>query len=162
MSTWVVTPLVLLVSTSRNDFALPRSFSDAVSKALPEMFGLTVSLGAPVGSTFCVGKLVPPDPEPLHPLSATAAAAQAATTATHLDAGPVKAFTSRIGDDGPRPYATRLPPAVQLSGGVNVPVRASPAARPFAAITSAILREASSIISSPSIAEPFAPPASDV
>ncbi len=37
-----------------------------------------------------------------------------------------------------------------------------PAARPLPEITSAILREASSIISSPSMAEPFAPPASDV
>ena len=37
-----------------------------------------------------------------------------------------------------------------------------PAARPLAAITRAILREASSIISSPSMADPLAPPASEV
>lgn len=37
-----------------------------------------------------------------------------------------------------------------------------PAARPLPAITSAILRLASSIISSPSIAEPFLPPSSEV
>ena len=50
----------------------------------------------------------------------------------------------------------------QLSGGSNFDVRSMPAARPFAEMTSAILRDASSIISSPSIAEPFLPPASDV
>ena len=48
------------------------------------------------------------------------------------------------------------------SGGLKVLVRLSPAARPFAAITSAILREASSIISSPSITAPVAPPCSEV
>ena len=48
------------------------------------------------------------------------------------------------------------------SGGVNDDVRSMPAARPLPAMTSAILRLASSIISSPSIAEPFLPPASDV
>lgn len=37
-----------------------------------------------------------------------------------------------------------------------------PAARPLPEMTRAILRLASSIISSPSIAEPFLPPASDV
>jgi hypothetical protein len=37
-----------------------------------------------------------------------------------------------------------------------------PAARPFPEITSAILRLASSIISSPSIAAPRLPPASEV
>ena len=37
-----------------------------------------------------------------------------------------------------------------------------PAARPLPAMTSAILAEASSIISSPSIADPLAPPASEV
>ena len=37
-----------------------------------------------------------------------------------------------------------------------------PAARPLPAMTRAILREASSIISSPSMADPFAPPASEV
>jgi len=48
------------------------------------------------------------------------------------------------------------------SGGVKDCVRCIPAARPLPAITSAILREASSIISSPSIAAPRAPPAADV
>ncbi len=48
------------------------------------------------------------------------------------------------------------------SGGVKDDVRSMPAARPLPAMTSAILRLASSIISSPSIAEPFLPPASDV
>jgi hypothetical protein len=45
------------------------------------------------------------------------------------------------------------------SGGVNVWVRFIPAARPLAETTKAILRDASSIISSPSITAPFAPPA---
>ena len=49
-----------------------------------------------------------------------------------------------------------------LSGGVKDDVRAIPAARPLPAMTSAILREASSIISSPSIAAPLAPPAAEV
>ncbi len=48
------------------------------------------------------------------------------------------------------------------SGGVNVVVRAMPAARPLAETTRAILRLASSIISSPSITAPRAPPAADV
>src|SRR5215467_6791561 len=39
-------------------------------------------------------------------------------------------------------------------GGVNDDVRVIPAARPFPAITNAILRDASSIISSPSITAP--------
>ena len=48
-------------------------------------------------------------------------------------------------------------------GGTNRRTsRSIPAARPFAAITSAILRLASSSISSPSIAAPRAPPAADV
>src|SRR6185312_5643198 len=47
-------------------------------------------------------------------------------------------------------------------GGSNFEVRRIPAARPLAAMTRAILREASSIISSPSMAEPLAPPASEV
>ena len=51
---------------------------------------------------------------------------------------------------------------VQPCGGSNFDVRTYPAARPLPAMTSAILREASSIISSPTIAEPFFPPASDV
>src|SRR5690348_10132701 len=96
MSTCVVTPLVLLVSTSRNDFALLTSPSDADSSALPEMLALTVSTGTPVGSTLFVGKLVPPVLEPLHAPSTTVAAAEAARTATHRDAGAVKAITSRI------------------------------------------------------------------
>ena len=49
-----------------------------------------------------------------------------------------------------------------LIGGSNVVVRARPAARPFAETTSAILRLASSIISSPSITAPRAPPAAEV
>lgn len=49
-----------------------------------------------------------------------------------------------------------------LSGGVKVSVLLIPAARPLPAITSAIFREASSIISSPSIAAPRAPPAAEV
>ena len=52
--------------------------------------------------------------------------------------------------------------AGQFAMGVQTSVRCMPAARPLAEITSAILRDASSIISSPSIAEPFVPPASDV
>jgi hypothetical protein len=48
------------------------------------------------------------------------------------------------------------------AGASNFEVRVNPAARPLPATTSAILREASSIISSPSIAEPFLPPASEV
>ena len=47
-------------------------------------------------------------------------------------------------------------------GGSNFDVRCIPAARPLAAMTRAILREASSIISSPSMADPRAPPACDV
>src|ERR1700730_10367645 len=47
-------------------------------------------------------------------------------------------------------------------GGSNLEVRCMPAARPLAATTRAILREASSIISSPSMADPLAPPASEV
>src|SRR5208282_3722297 len=47
-------------------------------------------------------------------------------------------------------------------GGSNLLVRCMPAARPLPAITRAILLEASSIISSPSMADPFAPPASEV
>ncbi len=50
----------------------------------------------------------------------------------------------------------------QASGGWKEAVRRMPAARPLPATTSAILRLASSIISSPSIAEPFVPPASEV
>ena len=48
-------------------------------------------------------------------------------------------------------------------GGTNrSDCRSIPAARPFAAITNAILRLASSSISSPSITAPRAPPAADV
>ena len=48
-------------------------------------------------------------------------------------------------------------------GGTNrSDCRSMPAARPFAAITNAILRLASSSISSPSITAPRAPPAADV
>src|ERR1022692_1914683 len=54
---------------------------------------------------------------------------------------------------------TRL---AQGCGGSNFVVRCMPAARPLPAITRAILREASSIISSPSMADPLAPPASEV
>jgi hypothetical protein len=50
----------------------------------------------------------------------------------------------------------------QPCGGSNAEVRRMPAARPLPAITRAILRDASSIISSPSMAAPFAPPASEV
>ena len=50
----------------------------------------------------------------------------------------------------------------QLSGTSNLEVRVIPAARPLPATTRAIFRLASSIISSPSIAEPFFPPASEV
>ena len=52
--------------------------------------------------------------------------------------------------------------ALSASGASNLDVRCMPAARPLPAMTSAILRLASSIISSPSIAEPFLPPASEV
>ena len=48
------------------------------------------------------------------------------------------------------------------AGGSNLVVRARPAARPLPAMTSAILRDASSIISSPSMTAPRLPPASDV
>ena len=49
------------------------------------------------------------------------------------------------------------------TGGVNTdPCRLIPAARPLAATTSAIFRLASSIISSPSITAPRAPPAAEV
>ena len=50
----------------------------------------------------------------------------------------------------------------QPSGGVQGLVRCMPAARPLPEITSAILRDASSIISSPIIAAPRFPPASEV
>ena len=56
----------------------------------------------------------------------------------------------------------RAEPVLTLTGGRSVVVRVRPAARPFAAITSAILRDASSIISSPSITAPSLPPASEV
>ena len=48
------------------------------------------------------------------------------------------------------------------ASGSNQTVRAMAAARPLPAITSAILRDASSIISEPSITAPRAPPAADV
>lgn len=48
------------------------------------------------------------------------------------------------------------------SGGVKVVVRFIPAARPFSAMTTAIFALASSIISSPSITAPRAPPAAEV
>src|SRR5580704_9819203 len=51
---------------------------------------------------------------------------------------------------------------VHSCGGSNLEVRSMPAARPLAAMTRAILREASSIISSPSMADPLAPPAREV
>jgi hypothetical protein len=50
----------------------------------------------------------------------------------------------------------------RTAGSWNVWVRPIPAARPFAATTKAILREASSIISSPSITAPRAPPTAEV
>ena len=49
-----------------------------------------------------------------------------------------------------------------VAGGVKAWVRVIPAARPFAAITIAILRDASSIISSPSMTAPLAPHSADV
>jgi Diguanylate cyclase, GGDEF domain len=52
--------------------------------------------------------------------------------------------------------------AGQSSGGDHTSPRSMPAARPFPDTTSAILREASSIISSPSMTAPVAPPFSDV
>src|SRR4051794_8037301 len=59
-----------------------------------------------------------------------------------------------------------LPPAdeelLELAHVAPSRVAVNPAARPFAATTSAILREASSIISSPSITAPRWPPAADV
>ncbi len=54
------------------------------------------------------------------------------------------------------------PAGAQLSGGVQRSVRCIPPARPLPAMTSAILRLASSIISSPIMAAPRLPPASDV
>jgi hypothetical protein len=71
---------------------------------------------------------------------------------------PADATATAFPRTGDRPFAVRDQP----SGGVNDEVRCMPAARPLPEITSAIFRDASSIISSPSIAEPFAPPASDV
>ena len=59
-----------------------------------------------------------------------------------------------------RPPEPDHPP--QPGGGSKDDVRDIPAARPLAAMTSAILRDASSIISSPSITAPRMPPASDV
>ncbi len=80
---------------------------------------------------------------------------------------------SRPGDDGlsrrtdqrarSRPHdGSGLAASAQSCGGSKEDVRAIPAARPLAAITTAILREASSIISSPSMTAPRMPPASDV
>ena len=82
----------------------------------------------------------------------------------------ILAFAASSYSFGPRagtPRRGRLrPPSRQRrcssSGGVKDDVRSIPAARPLPAMTSAILRLASSIISSPSIAEPFLPPASEV
>src|SRR3974377_1301789 len=53
------------------------------------------------------------------------------------------------------PMADRRP---CYAGGWNTEVRRMPAARPLPAITRAIFRDASSIISSPSMAEPLATP----
>ena len=50
----------------------------------------------------------------------------------------------------------------QLWGGVQTSPRCMPAARPLPEITRAILRDASSIISSPSMTAPRAPPCSEV
>lgn len=50
----------------------------------------------------------------------------------------------------------------QAWGGSNLEVRVIPAARPLAARTVAILREASSIISSPSMTAPRWPPSAEV
>src|SRR5215467_9646358 len=68
---------------------------------------------------------------------------------THID-GP--------GYQGDRPNEN----STHRTGGVNALVRDIPAARPLADTTSAIFRDASSIISSPSITAPTLPPASDV
>jgi hypothetical protein len=57
---------------------------------------------------------------------------------------------------------SRLVDSHEVSGGVKVDVRVMPAARPLPATTSAIFRDASSIISSPSTADPLAPPAAEV
>src|SRR5690606_41061998 len=58
--------------------------------------------------------------------------------------------------------AARSAGGAHCCGGVQRLVRVMPAARPLLAITSAILREASSIISSPSIAAPRLPPSAEV
>ena len=63
---------------------------------------------------------------------------------------------------GPTAGGGRPGPTGHSAGGVNDEVRLIPAARPLAATTSAILRDASSIISSPSITAPSLPPASEV
>ena len=102
-----------------------------------------------------------------HPATITLAAATIAATADP----PSRAYASRslslepccvaeperlaYGAASPRGMVRRI----AYDGGVNDEVRTSPAARPLAATTSAILRDASSIISSPSMAEPLAPPA---
>ena len=56
----------------------------------------------------------------------------------------------------------RDPAGQESSGAFHTSVRFMPAARPLAEITSAILRDASSIISSPSMTAPLAPPFSEV
>ncbi len=86
----------------------------------------------------------------------------------HLPARPGQANAARGGRQRPargHPLIGRRSlwrAGAQVAGGSNVERRARPAARPFAEMTSAILRDASSIISSPSIAEPLAPPAAEV
>lgn len=60
------------------------------------------------------------------------------------------------------PVHTACERVTQASGGVQRSVRSIPAARPLPAMTRAIFRLASSIISSPIMAEPLSPPASEV
>ena len=61
-----------------------------------------------------------------------------------------------------RPERTPVAGTSGLRAASNDDVRHIPAARPLPATTSAILRDASSIISSPSITAPRIPPASEV
>ena len=69
---------------------------------------------------------------------------------------------SRGGGDRRDARGDQALPRRHASGGVHGFVRDIPAARPLPEITSAIFRDASSIISSPIMAAPRFPPASDV
>ena len=80
----------------------------------------------------------------------------------HLSILPVCAFGAGASFGLFPPPEGRTGGAAAYCGGSNFVVRVIPAARPFAEITSAIFREASSIIYSPCITAPLAPPFSEV